>query len=723
MKQIIQDVRTGETSVFEVPIPKPKPGTVLVRTVASLVSAGTERALLEFASRGLLGKARSRPDLVRQVLEKIRREGILTTIEAVQRQLDQPMPLGYSSSGWIVEVGEGVSGYNVGDRVVCAGGGYAVHAEYAVVPQNMLAHLPETVDFELGASATLGAIALHGFRLAEAQIGERVAVIGLGLLGLLTAGIARAAGCVVFGVDLSPTRVELARTIGIEAVVREDAEEVAAAFSMGMGFDVVLICADTTSDDPVELGGAIARDRARVVAIGAVGMTIPRRLYYEKELTFLVSRSYGPGRYDPLYEEAGQDYPFSYVRWTEGRNLTACVNLLAEGKLNVLPLITHRFPIERAAEAYDVITGKSDEPFLGVLITYPESSPEPVTTLSRLSLKERPIESTAKVQLGALGAGNFATSVLFPALQRIRGIELVGLATATGMTAAHAGRKYGFRYATTDEREILADDQINTVAVLTRHHLHARQVIDALRAGKHVFCEKPLSLNKENLIEIAKAVDDSENLLTVGFNRRFAPLAVRLKAFLEGVHEPVSIHYRVNAGPLPLEHWLHDPAQGGGRIVGEACHFIDFLTFLLNASPIQVHSKGLPDDGRYQEDNVLLTYKFPDGSVGTIAYLAAGDRAFPKERVEVIGGGCVAVLDDFRRLETSAHGRRRVQRSWLRQDKGHRAIWQAFVDAIVDGGPPPIPQDQLFAVSMASFAAVESLRSGEAVTLKPLTLE
>jgi predicted dehydrogenase/threonine dehydrogenase-like Zn-dependent dehydrogenase len=723
MKQVIQDVRTGETSVFEVPTPKPKPGTVLVRTAASLVSAGTERALLEFASRGLLGKARSRPDLVHQVLEKVRREGILTTIEAVQRQLDQPMPLGYSSSGWVVEVGDGVTGFQVGDRVVCAGGGYAVHAEYAVVPKNMLSHLPESVDFESGASATLGAIALHGFRLAEAQIGERVAVIGLGLLGILTAGIARAAGCVVFGVDLSMARVELARTVGIEATVRGDAEKAAATFSKGMGFDVVLICADTTSDDPVELGGAIARDRARVVAIGAVGTTIPRRLYYAKELTFLVSRSYGPGRYDPLYEEAGQDYPFGYVRWTEGRNLAAYANLLAEGKLDVLPLITHRFPIERATEAYEVITGKSDEPFLGVLITYPESSPEPAAPLSRLSFKEQPIEPTATVRLGALGAGNFAASVLFPALRRVRDIELVGLATATGMTGAHTGQKYGFRYATTDEKEILSDERINTVAVLTRHHLHARQVIDSLQAGKHVFCEKPLCLNKEDLIEIAKAVDGSDGLLTVGFNRRFAPLSVQLKTFLEGVHEPMSMHYRVNAGPLPLEHWLHDPGQGGGRIVGEACHFIDFLTFLLGAPPICVQSKGLPDDGRYQEDNVLLTFEFPDGSVGTITYLAAGDRAFPKERLEVIGGGRVAVLDDFRRLETSAHGRHRVQRSWLRQDKGHRAIWQAFVNAIMTGGLPPIPYDQLFAVSMASFAAVESLRSGEAVTLKQLTPE
>lgn len=723
MKQVIQDVRTGETSVFEVPTPKPKPGTALVRTVASLVSAGTERALLEFAGKGLLGKARSRPDLVRQVFEKVRREGILTTIEAVQRRLDQPMPLGYSSSGKIVEVGEGLMGFHVGDRVVCAGGGYAVHAEYAVVPQNLLAHLPESVDFESGASATLGAIALHGFRLAEPQIGERVVVIGLGLLGLLTAGIARAAGCVVFGVDLSTARVELARSMGIEAVVREGAEEAAASFSKGMGFDVVLICADTSSDDPVELGGTIARDRARVVAVGAVGMTIPRRLYYAKELTLLVSRSYGPGRYDPLYEEAGHDYPFGYVRWTEGRNLAAYVNLLAEGKLDITPLITHRFPIERATEAYDVITGKADEPFLGVVITYPEITPEPVAPQTHLLLKERPIEPTSAIRLGALGAGNFATSILFPVLQRIRGIELVGLATATGMTGTHTGRKYGFRYATTDEGEILADDQINTVTVLTRHHLHAQQVIDALQVGKHVFCEKPLSLTSEGLIGIVKAVEDSDRLLTVGFNRRFAPLAVQLKGFFEGVHEPMSMYYRVNAGLLPLEHWLHDPGQGGGRIVGEACHFIDFLTFLLGVPPIRVQSKGLPDDERYQEDNVLLAFEFPDGSIGTIAYLASGDQALPKERLEVIGGGRVAVLDDFRRLETFTQGRRRVKRSWLRQDKGHRAIWQTFANAITTGGPPPIPYDQLFAVSMASFAAVESLRSGEAITLNPLSLK
>jgi predicted dehydrogenase/threonine dehydrogenase-like Zn-dependent dehydrogenase len=720
MKQVIQDVRTGETSVFEVPTPKPKPGTALVRTAASLVSAGTERALLEFAGKSLLGKARSRPDLVRQVFDKVRREGVLTTIEAVQRRLDQPMPLGYSSSGKIVEVGEGLTDFHVGDRVVCAGGGYAVHAEYAVVPQNLLAHLPESVDFESGASTTLGAIALHGFRLAEPQIGERVAVIGLGLLGLLTAGIARAAGCAVFGIDLSPARVELARSMGIEAVVREGAEEVAASFSKGMGFDVVLICADTSSDDPVELGGTIARDRARVVAVGAVGMTIPRRLYYAKELTFLVSRSYGPGRYDPLYEEAGHDYPSGYVRWTEGRNLTAFVNLLAEGKLNVTPLITHRFPIERATEAYDVITGKTEEPFLGVLLTYPEIPDEPVT---HLTLKERSIEPTATIRLGALGAGNFATSVLFPILRRMRGVELVGLATATGMTGAHSGRKYGFRYATSDDREILADNQINTVTVLTRHHLHAQQVIDALQVSKHVFCEKPLSMTSEELSGIAEAVKNSDRLLTVGFNRRFAPLAIQLKTFYEGVHEPVSMYYRVNAGPLPMDHWLHDPGQGGGRIIGEACHFIDFLIFLLGVPPIRVQSKGLPDDERYQEDNVLLTFEFPDGSVGTIAYLAAGDQAFPKERLEVIGGGRVAVLDDFRRLETFSRGRRRVHRSWLRQDKGHRTIWQTFANAITNGGPPPIPYDQLFAVSMASFAAVESLRSGEAVTLKPLSLE
>jgi predicted dehydrogenase/threonine dehydrogenase-like Zn-dependent dehydrogenase len=717
MKQIVQDVRSGETVVLDVPVPKPDPGMALVRTGASLVSVGTERTLVEFAGKSLAGKARARPDLVNQVLDKARREGLLTTADAVFNRLDQPMPLGYSSAGEIVAVGEGLQGYRVGDRVACAGGGYAIHAEYAVVPQNLLAHLPEQVDFESGAFVTLGAIALHGFRLAETQVGERVAVVGLGLLGLLAAGIARAAGCAVFGVDLDNARVALARQLGFEAVLRDGAEDAGRSLSHGAGFDVVLICADTNSSDPVELAGELARDRGRVVAVGAVGMNVPRRIYYQKELSVIVSRSYGPGRYDPTYEEGGQDYPIGYVRWTEGRNLAAFVELLANGDVDVAPLVSHRFPIEQGGEAYALITGDSSEPFLGVLLTYPEidSAAESLPRVTQLGVEGS--AATSRVRLGAFGAGNFATAVLFPALKGLDGLELVGLATASGLKSANVGRRFGFEYATTDETQILSDERINTVAILTRHHLHAGQVIAALEAGKHVFCEKPLAIRREELQEIAAMLETSGCMLMVGFNRRFAPLAVRMKAFFEEVQEPLVVNYRINAGYLPAEHWLHDPNQGGGRIIGEACHFIDFLTYLIGEPPKRVQAKGLPDQDRYCEDNVIMTFEFPNGSLGTVTYLASGDRAFPKERVEAIGGGRVAVLDDFRSLEIYQNSGRKVHRSRLRQDKGHRAEWEAFVAALTQGEVPPIPYDHLFAVTQASFLAVESLRSGEEIVL------
>lgn len=720
MKQLVQDLRSGETRLIEVPIPRPQPGTVLVRTAASVVSAGTERGLVEFAGRGLVGKARARPDLVRQTLDKARREGLLTTLEAVRNRLQEPLPLGYASAGTVVEVGEGIADLRPGDRVACAGGGYAVHAEYAVVPRNLLARLPEAVDFESAAFTTLGAIALHGFRLAEPQLGERLAVIGLGLLGRLAGEVARAAGCAVFGVDVEADRVRRAREAGVAAALRSEAEAAGAAFAEGRGFDVVLICADTPSSDPVELAATLARDRARVVVIGNVGMEVPRRLYYEKELTLTVARSYGPGRYDAEYEEKGRDYPIGYVRWTEGRNLEAFVELLAEGRVQVRPLITHRFPIERAPEAYALLQAGGAERPLGVVLTYPAEAP-PASPAVRLSA--RPVAASAPLRLGALGAGNFARNVLFPVLRRLPGVELVGLASGGGPAGVQAARRHGFRYATSDEAELLADPEINAVAVLTRHHLHARQVVAALQAGKHVFCEKPLALKREELAAIAEALAAADRLLMVGFNRRFAPLARELKAFFEPLGGPLALHYRVNAGPLPPDHWLHDPEQGGGRLIGEACHFVDFLTFLVGEPPQRVHARALPDDARYRQDNVLLTLEFPDGSLGTVAYLAAGDRAFPKERVEVFGGGRAAALDDFRRLDLVAGGRRRTRRAWLRQDKGHRGAWEAFTAAVAAGGPPPIPYRHLFGVTLATFAAVESLRRGEPVAVEGVLFE
>ncbi len=712
MKQLLQNMRDGKTLVADVPVPSPKSGTALIKTAASLVSAGTERMVVEFAEKSLLGKAQSRPDLVRQVLDKARREGLLTTIEAAFNKLDQPMALGYSSAGTVVAVGSGLQGFKPGDRVACAGGGYAVHGEYAVVPQNLLIPIPPEVDFESAAFATLGAIALQGFRLAQPQVGERIAVIGLGLLGLLTVEIAQAAGCQVFGVDLDPRRIKLAQSLGAFAVPRDGAEEAGRSYSQSRGFDAVLICADTSSNDPVELAGVLARDRGIVVAVGAVGLALPRKVYYEKELQFIVSRSYGPGRYDTHYEEQGQDYPFGYVRWTEGRNIQAIVDLIAAGRMDVHPLITHRYPIEQADQAYALITGKLKEPFLGVLLTYPHGDAvQPQTRVINPAATEATRPAQGELALGVLGAGNYATAVFLPSVKQAGGIARVGIATSSGLTARHAAQRFDFGYASSSEQEVLDDEKINVLAILTRHNHHARQVVSGLQRGKHVFCEKPLAINEEELktIETALAAEAAP-LLMVGFNRRFAPYARKLYAFLDGRTEPLAAHYRVNAGYLPDNHWLHDPKVGGGRIIGEGCHFIDFLTFLVGQPPVSVQASALPEVGRYHEDNVVLTFTFPDGSIGTVTYLANGDKSFPKERVEVFCAGRAAVLDDFRTLELVRDGKREVFHSRLRQDKGHRAGWEAFLQAAKTGGAAPIPYAHLFGVTRASFAAVQALR-------------
>jgi len=712
MKQLIQNIRNGKAEVAEVPCPAPRRGTALVRTAISLISAGTERMVVEFAEKNLLNKARSRPDLVRQALEKARREGMLPTLQSIFHRLDQPMALGYSAAGTIVAVGEGLQGFQPGDRVACAGGGYAVHAEYIVVPQNLLVKIPDHVDFESASFTTLGAIALHGFRLASPQVGESVAVIGLGLLGLLTCSIAHAAGCQVFGVDRALERVTLAEKLGTPSSLRENAETAARAFTRGRGFDVVLICADTPSSDPVELAGEIARDRARVVAVGNVGLNIPRKLYFQRELTFQVSRSYGPGRYDPAYEEKGQDYPIGYVRWSEGRNLEAIVDLMSTGRLDPRPLITHRFTIEEAPAAYELITGRRREPFLGVLLTYPTiEEPRP---LRRSELRPLPSTPLGRPVVGVLGAGNYAMAVFLPVLQKAGGVELAGIASASGLSARHAAQKFGFRFAASDENEILDRPEINTVVVLTRHHRHAAQTLHALRSGKHVYCEKPLALKEEELEEIEAILQtDGAPRLMVGFNRRFAPLAGQLRAALLRRSEPLMAHYRVNAGFLPPTHWTHDPETGGGRMVGEGCHFIDFLTYLVGQPPAGIEVHALPDVGIYHQDNVLVTLTFPDGSVGTLAYLANGDRAVPKERLEIFCGGMVAILDDFRQLEITLKGRRTVTRLPFGQDKGHRAAWSAFVESIRNGGLPPIPYDQLLAVSRAAIQAQAKLSGAQ----------
>jgi predicted dehydrogenase/threonine dehydrogenase-like Zn-dependent dehydrogenase len=717
MKQLLQNIKDGKAVVVDVPIPSPRPGTVLVQTNASLVSAGTERMVVEFAQKSLVGKAASRPDLVKQVLDKARREGVVPTLNAALNKLDQPMALGYSSAGIAVELGEGVTNFQVGDRVACAGGGYAVHAEYAIVPVNLVAKISATVPMQEGAFATLGSIAMHGFRLAEPQLGESVVIVGLGLLGLITAEISKAAGCNVIGVDLDEERVLLAREMGYQAFLRQDAEPAIANFTENLGADIVLICADTPSNDPVIFAGNIARDRGSVISLGAVGLDIPRSIYFYKELTFKVSRSYGPGRYDSGYEEGGNDYPIGFVRWTAGRNLKNFVALIDKKLINLKPLISHRIPIENATKAYEMITGKTNEKFLGVVLTYPTEENQNLAQ-GKIQQNYQKLNKKVKVRVGILGAGNFANAALLPALKKQKNIEVLGIVSASGLSAQHAANKFSIGFSASDEKSIFENDSINTVAVLTRHNLHANQVIAALNAGKHVLVEKPLAINQDELNQIKKAVSKNPNqLLSVGFNRRFAPLAIKMKDFISASKEPIMAHYRVNAGLLPLDHWTQDSAIGGGRIIGEGCHFIDFLTWIIGSLPIEVYAAGLPSLGKYRQDNVVLNFRFANGSIGTVTYLANGDKSVPKEEVEIFSGGLVANLHDYRSLSMVKNGNKKEVKSTFSQDKGHAKIWEAFASSIEKGNIPPIPYEEIFAVTQASFAAVTSLNTNAVIKI------
>ena len=725
MKQVLQQVSGGEIEVVDVPTPKLLAGCVLVRTAASLVSVGTERASSLFARKNLLQKARMRPDLVREVVSKMRRDGALATISAVRSRMDQPSTPGYSSAGTVVAVGEGISDIKLGDRVACAGVGYAVHAEFAVIPRLLLARiLPDSkVTFEQAAATTVGAVALHGVRTSDVKLGDIVGVIGLGLLGQLTMQILRASGCRVIGMDIDPGRVDLARRLGADAAAASatDFADACKAHSNGRGVDAVLIAAQTSSSDPVNLASDVVRDRAVIVAVGAVGMALERRTFYEKELDFRVSRSYGPGRYDTAYEQKGIDYPIGYVRWTETRNMEAFLQLLAEGKVDVGALVTHRFSIDEAPAAYDLIMGKSQQPFLAVLITYPEFAEQ--TWRIEVSPKDK-LFNAQPVSLGLLGAGNFATGTLLPTIKRVGNASLVGVCAANGSHSRHAAKKFGFQYAATDENKLIEDPEINVVVVATRHHLHAKQVLAALDAGKHVFCEKPLCLNEEELREIVRVYESHRppdmRLLMVGFNRRFAPLALQLKSFLNKIQEPLALHYRVNAGFIPADHWLNDPEQGGGRVIGEVCHFVDFLAFLVGEGPIEVEAHALSNAGKYSNDNVVCSLRFPNGSQGTISYLANGDKSYSKERVEVFGGGAVAMLEDFRRLELVSRGRKQVSRSWLRQDKGHRREWQAFASALRAGTSSPISLAEIVTTMLSTFALEESRSTGQPISVRQL---
>ena len=549
-------------------------------------------------------------------------------------------------------------------------------------------------------------------------------MVGLGLIGLLVVQMAKAAGCKVVGIDVDPGRVELVRVLGADAALLgggEDVPDAVRAFTGSRGVDAAVVAAAASSSDPVVLAAELCRDRGRVVVIGAVGMDVPRSLFYEKELSLRVSRSYGPGRYDPLYEEAGVDYPVGYVRWTENRNLRAFLDLVGTGSVSVEPLITHRVPIADGARAYQVITG--GERSLGVILTYPDGPLEPssadlpVSRVDRVAPEQEGLPSSGP-GVGLLGAGSFATGTLLPALKELGGFRFVGVATATGASSHHVAGKYGFRFATTDEDQVLSDPDVELVAVLTRHDLHARQIVAALDSGKHVFCEKPPALTEVEMREVVRAYARAPGrMFAVGYNRRFSPMAQRMKEFLAAAGEPPLLNCRVNAGLIPEDHWVHDPAVGGGRIIGEGCHFVDLLSFLADSLPVRVRATGLPDGGRYREDNVVITLDFENGSVGTITYTAAGDRAMGKERVEAFGGGASAALDDYRTLALHRGGKSQWDRSRLRQDKGHVGEWRAIGRALREGGELPISLESLVATSLATFAAARSLRIGEAEAL------
>ena len=732
MKQVLQLPRTGEIVVEDVPAPQLLPGCVLVRVAASVVSAGTERASAEFARKNLVQKAQSRPDLVREVIRKVQRDGIFSAVQAVRSRLDQPQSPGYSSAGTVVAVGEGVTDLRPGDRIACAGAGFAVHAEIACVPRLLVARIPvpdssagPEVSFEEAAFATLGAVSLHGVRTAEAKLGDIVAVMGLGLLGQLTVQALKAAGCRVLGTDIDPGRAKLARQMGADAVAASTAafQDLCLEVSGGAGVDSVLITAETSSSDPVNLAGAIARDRAIVVAVGTVGIDIERKGYYEKELDFRISRSYGPGRYDAAYEQKGRDYPIGYVRWTETRNMDAFVRLLADDKIKIGPLITHRFPIDRAQLAYELISGKSHEPFLGVVIQYSgkaeESQMLALVPKGNVPQTEKGV-STGRLSVGLLGAGVYASSTLIPALKASPDTELTSICAASGAHAQHAATKFGFCQCTTDEMALIQNPNLHTVVIATRHHLHARQVLAAIRAGKHVFCEKPLCLTDEELCEIARAHaggSPNHRVLMVGFNRRFAPMVQRMKRFIADISEPLAMHYRVNAGYLPADHWINDREQGGGRILGEVCHFVDLLGFFAASPVVEVDGRAVGNSGRYSGDNVIVSLRFANGSLGTISYLANGDRSFSKERVEIFGGAGVAVLDDFRRLELVRHGRKEIVHARWRQDKGHRAEWASFAQAVQRGTEAPISLNDVIGSTLATMRVAESIATGKPIAV------
>ena len=710
MKQILQSLKDGSTTLAEVPIPRTASGNVLIQSEISLVSAGTERMLVKFGKSGWISKARQQPEKVKMVLDKARTDGLAATYDAVMSKLDEPLALGYCNVGQITEMADGIDGLSPGDRVVSNG----KHAEYVTVPKNLCAKIPDGVSSEEASFTVLGAIGLQGIRLVNPTLGECVVVTGLGAIGLMVVQMLRAQGCRVLGIDFDDSRLALARQFGAETVnpgAGEDVLEAAATFSRGRGVDAVIITAATDSNEPVHQAAQMCRKRGRIVLVGVVGLNLSRDDFYEKELTFQVSCSYGPGRYDPAYEEGGQDYPIGFVRWTEQRNFEAVLDLMDAGDLDVKSLITHRFDVDAAAEAMDLLT--SGEPSMGILINYPAGNDgEAESTLQR-NVQLAPDQGAASAgNVAFLGAGNYAGRVLIPAF-KAAGADLATVVSSGGISAVHSGKKFGFSNASTDAAQVLDDETIDTIVIATRHDAHAQQVLAALRAGKHVFCEKPLCLTLDELAEIeAEKAERSAQQLMIGFNRRFAPHIVQMKGLLDKIDQPKAFSMTVNAGEIPADHWVQDPLVGGGRIVGEGCHFIDLLRHLAGAPIVEHHSiaLGAHPAVAVRDDKAVINLRFADGSVGVINYLANGHNAVAKERLEVFCAGRVLQLDNFLRLKAHGWSGAKSSRLW-RQDKGQTDCAAAFMTAVREGGAPAIPVDEVFEVSRVSIEVADALRS------------
>jgi predicted dehydrogenase/threonine dehydrogenase-like Zn-dependent dehydrogenase len=711
MKQILQNIKTGVTEIVDVPAPGVGQGQILIRSSRSLVSAGTERMLVDFGKAGWIEKARQQPDKVKQVLDKMRTDGLIPTVEAVFNKLDEPMSLGYCNTGIIQEVGAGISDLQPGDRVVSNG----PHAEVVCIPRNLYARIPDDVSDEEASFAVLGSIALQGIRLAAPTLGERFVVFGLGLVGLLTVQLLRANGCHVLAIDVSSKRLHIAAAFGAETVdlsIGTDPISAALVWTGGRGVDGVLIAASAKGDEIVHQAAQACRKRGRIILVGVVDLNLRRVDFYEKELVFQVSCSYGPGRYDERYEQMGQDYPLGFVRWTEQRNFEAVLEAIQTGQLHVKELITHRISFKEAPQAYGAIL--SDPDTLGVILEYPDQV-DLTPTINIAGMESPP---AYKCGVALIGAGNFSKMTLAPVLAKTPARLKYVSARTNGAMAAHIARKYGFDHATTDLDAILADVAVNTVFIATHHNSHPSLVYKFLTAGKHVFVEKPLAIDLHGLKQVINAVQQhQEQHLMVGFNRRFSPHVQKMKALLGGRSESLAMTMTINAGIIPPNVWVHDPEKGGGRIIGEACHFIDLMVFLAGCKVVSVSAVQMGGQMPIREDKMSMLLSFEDGSVGTVNYFGNGNKAYPKETLEVYSEGRILKLNNFKSV--IGYGFRGFSRFRTWQiDKGHGAEVAAFVSLVEKGGKPLIPFTEIVNVTLASFAAVTSAREGRRLDLK-----